>query len=353
MKQLTVSAKSQVYPILIQSDSFAKAAKTIGRIVKAKTLFVITQKNIKALHGATLTKALQHWRLEWIVIPDGEMHKNLKTTEMILNELARRGANRESWLLGLGGGVVCDMTGFVASIFMRGIRFLQFPTTLLAQVDAAVGGKTGVDLKSGKNLAGTFKQPHGVFIQTDFLKTLPEREFAAGMAEVIKTALISSEKFCAFLLTNKKQILARNPKTLENMIFQSVKIKANIVAEDETEQNTRAILNYGHTLGHAIEALTHYKTFKHGEAVAMGLVFAAHLADRLQCAKVSTHTRVIELLESFNLPTAWPRFPKNRYEKFLRIDKKSGGQTIRFILPEKLGKVRIARLTIKEILRWL
>lgn len=349
MKTLKLKLAQNSYPIFI-NPSLAFCAQTLKKNLKSEPLFIMSHKRLLNLYKKDLAKAFRPFKCEWITIPEGEKHKTLSTCEKLLTELSQKGATRESTLLAFGGGIVGDITGFVASIYMRGISFFQMPTTLLAQVDSSVGGKTGVDLKTGKNLAGRFHQPKAVFICTPFLKSLPQKEFTNGMAEVIKAGLIQSPKLIKFLKTNAKAI--QQTKNLEHLIFESVKIKAKIVEKDEKEAGLRAILNYGHTLGHAIEALTDFKTFKHGEAVAMGLSFAAHLSDCLGHSK-SLHKEVVALLNLFDLPSAWPRFEKRNYETALSKDKKSSAQKIRFILGAKVGKVDIVPLKLKEIVKWL
>lgn len=352
MKKLNVKTPSQFYPILLNAKK-SDVQKALKSLATDKTVFVVSNSRIKRLHGKTLESLVKPLKVEWLLVPEGEQHKNLKTCEDLCLKLARKGAHRGSLLLAFGGGVVGDITGFVAAIYMRGIRFVQIPTTLLAQIDSSVGGKTGVDLPVGKNLVGSFHQPHAVIIDTAFLKTLPERELRAGFAEVIKTALIRDAKLFRKLQSKAKALQALKSKELANVISACLKIKAQVVSEDERESGVRAILNYGHTLGHAIETLTHYKKFKHGEAIAMGLVFAAHVADRLEWSQTSTHQDVINILESYGLPTAWPRFSKAQYARAIRSDKKATSENIKFILPKKLGKVGIVPLNIKDITRWL
>ena len=343
----------KTYPILIAAQSLLQASKTLRKLRIPQTLYVVSQKNIKALHGQTLSQSLTGYDLKWILIPDGEKFKTLKTCELVLHKLVAGGAHRKSCLVAFGGGVVGDITGFVASIYMRGIDFIQIPTTLLAQVDSSVGGKTGVDFAGGKNLVGHFHQPKAVFIQTDFLKTLPQRQYLSGLAEVIKMAALSSSAALTFIEKNVKKIQARDPAVLQKLIAQSVAFKSKIVAKDEQENNIRAILNFGHTLGHAIEGITAYQKFTHGEAVAMGMSFANHLTDGLDLAKESAQNRLRELLNAFGLPTAWPNFAKSVYQKFLKNDKKRTDQTIRFILLEKIGKPKLVDLKIEDMLPWL
>lgn len=341
------------YPILIGADDFHKARKALSQLDAPRTLFVVTQKNIKGLHGHTLIKALKGYDIQWILIPDGEKYKTLKTCESLLQKLVKLGAHRKSWLVAFGGGVVGDITGFVASIYMRGINCVQIPTTLLAQVDSSVGGKTGVDFGGGKNLVGSFHQPKAVFIQTQFLKTLPHRQYLSGLAEVIKMASLDSPVFFKLLEKNIEAILLREPAILQKIIALCVRFKTRIVTKDEKEKNLRAILNFGHTLGHAIEGITRYQKFTHGEAVSMGMSFATHLAEGLDLTTDSPQDKIRMLLNHIGLPTAWPRFDLQLYQKFLKTDKKRAGQTIQFILLEKIGKPRRIDLKLEDVLPWL
>lgn len=348
-----MKTRSLTYPILIGTNDLHKAGKTLRHLGAPPTLFVVTQKNIKALHGNTLSKAFTGYNLQWLLIPDGEKFKTLKTCETLLHKLVKLGAHRQSMLVAFGGGVVGDITGFVASIYMRGIAYVQIPTTLLAQVDSSVGGKTGVDFGGGKNLVGSFHQPKAVFIQTQFLKTLSHRQYLSGLAEVVKMAALNSPKAFQFLEKNIEAILLRHPDVLQKIIQGSVKFKSNVVAQDEKENNIRAILNFGHTLGHAIEGITQYEKFTHGEAVSMGMSFATRLADGLDLTKDDAQEKLRVLLNHFGLPTAWPRFSQKLYQKSLQTDKKRRGQTIQFILLEKIGKPKRVDLKLEDVLPWL
>ncbi len=334
------------YKIFISPWNVSHTIFHIKKYVPDNQLFIITNTTVANLYRRKLDLLFKrHFKTLWITIPDGERHKNLATCEKILVQLSKLGANRSSCLLALGGGVVGDITGFVASTYMRGIRYFQMPTTLLAQVDASIGGKTGVDLPTGKNLVGTFYQPSAVFIHTNFLKTLPDREFRCGLAEIIKYALIRDQKFWGFLQDNVTKIRQRNAHVTTKMITTCCKIKAQIVTADEREQGQRMILNLGHTLGHAIEVLSRFKRWSHGEAVAMGLVFAARLSHQLGVSKKNLTPEIKALLRTFGLPTDCPRFSRGMFKKALRTDKKSN----RFILIKKIGKVIAAPVETRLI----
>lgn len=352
--KVTLPTRGHSYLISIRSDGFAHSLNVIKKNLHEKKLFVISTGKIKKLHGKKITKAFgRTLKLVWILVNDSEQNKTLSTCEKILAELSKKGAHRKSMLLALGGGVIGDMTGFVAAIYMRGIPYFQMPTTLLSQVDSSIGGKTGVDLKTGKNLAGAFHQPRAVFIHTDFLKTLPAREIKCGLAEIIKHSIIADKVFFDFLNKNSQAILNLNPSILEKIIYRSCQIKAQIVAKDEKENHVRATLNFGHTLGHAIETLSRFQNIKHGEAVAMGMVYAAKLAHKMTISDKDYSVNIENVLKKFGLPTKIPAFDKRQYQKALARDKKSGGKTIKFILVKKIGKVSIVPLSIGGITRSL
>lgn len=354
MTTLSVALGERSYDVLISPWDLSHSARALKRLLTEDRIFVLTNTTIAKRYRGVVDKSFSsHFKTEWIVISDGERFKTLATAERVLTELSKRGATRSSFLLGLGGGVVGDMAGFVAAIYMRGIDFAQMPTTLLSQVDSSVGGKTGVDLKTGKNLVGAFYQPKAVFIHTDFLKTLPRREFLCGLAEVIKYGVIRDEKFFARLEKNAPKILAQKDGEISYFIRRSLEIKAEVVAKDEKEADLRAILNYGHTLGHAIETLTGFSRIRHGEAVAMGMAFAAQLSCKLErCAK-DVPERIIEILKAYGLPSEWPKLSPSKYAAAIRKDKKASTRNIKFILPIKIGKVDVVPLSAEVIQKCL
>lgn len=295
---------------------------------------IITNETIANLHLNTLLSMLSLKEYIIIKIPDGERYKNYKTIELILEKLFLAKFDRHSTILAFGGGVVGDMSGFAASIYQRGIDFIQIPTTLLAQVDSSVGGKTGINNKFGKNLIGSFHQPKAVFCQTEFLKTLPEREFNAGLAEVIKMAITFDERFFLWLEGND----LKDEQNLEECIQKSIKLKAKIVSKDEKEQGIRAALNYGHTFAHVIENETNYDKFLHGEAVSMGMIMANKLALTLGILDISKFERIKNLLEKFNLPTFYKIHSSLKFYEAFFLDKKSKNSKITFVLPRGIGK---------------
>ena len=279
---------------------------------------------------------------ESILVPDGETHKSWATLHDLLTRLLEVHAERSTTLVALGGGVVGDLTGFAAAIYQRGMPFVQVPTTLLAQVDSSVGGKTGVNHPLGKNMIGAFHQPRVVVIDTDCLSTLPDRELAAGLAEVVKTAAIRDVRFFEWLETNVPRIKARDADALVHAVTESCRIKAQVVAADEREEGERALLNFGHTFGHAIETGVGYGEWLHGEAVAAGMVMAATLSSRLGMMPEGDTSRLRSLLLNAGLPVVPPSLGVDRYLALMSRDKKVTGGALRLILLDGLGRARVA-----------
>ncbi len=290
---------------------------------------VVSNPTVAGLHKDRLLQRLKAPQIEWIEVPDGEEYKTMDTVLGILDRLFEAQFDRRSLLIAFGGGVIGDMTGFAASIYQRGIGFVQIPTTLLSQVDASVGGKTGVNTRWGKNLIGSFYQPEAVYIDPAFLETLPPREYAAGIAEVVKMAVMFDREFFEFL---EKSDL-KNPAVAVEMIARSVRLKADVVNQDEKESGVRAVLNYGHTFGHVIENETGYSRYLHGEAVAIGMVMANELATDLGLLSCREAERIRDLLQKWGLPVEYTvRDPQAFYEHFY-LDKKSMNDRIKFVLP--------------------
>ena len=298
---------------------------------------VVTNPTVAGYHLETLLSHLSAAKLHVVTIPDGEEYKTLETVENILNECFEHKLDRKSLLIAFGGGVIGDMTGFTASLYQRGIDFIQIPTTLLSQVDASVGGKTGVNNKYGKNLIGAFYQPKAVYIDPAFLKTLPAREFAAGVAEVVKMAVMFDKDFFTYL---ENADLSDNA-TIKEMIRKSVELKAWVVNQDEKEAGIRAVLNYGHTFGHVVENETNYTTYLHGEAVAIGIVMANALAVELGLFSQEEAEQVRILLEKASLPTEYVIEDADDFYEHFFLDKKSAKGSIKFILPQGMGDHKI------------
>jgi 3-dehydroquinate synthase len=330
-RSITVELGERSYPIVIGGGLFG-GGYDLAAHVGGPDCLVVTNETVEPLYLEALLANLAGKEVGAISLPDGEAYKTLETVEDILDTLVEHGANRDTTLVALGGGVVGDITGFAAACYMRGVDFIQVPTTLLAQVDSSVGGKTGVNHASGKNLIGAFHQPRAVLIDTDTLHTLPDREFRAGLAEVIKYGAIVDAGFFAWLEGNIDALLAREAAALAVAIGRSCDLKAGIVAEDEREGGRRAILNFGHTFGHAIERCQGYGEWLHGEAVAAGMVMAARLG-----GGGATAERLEALLEQSGLPTRPPGIAPAELLAAMGMDKKVQRKQLRFVLLQELG----------------
>lgn len=303
---------------------------------RAGRRFVVTTRDVFELHGHVLPK-----EATVLFFPGGEHNKRMSVVETLADEMLANGADRTSIVIGFGGGIVTDVSGFLAAIFMRGVPVLQVPTTLLAQVDAAVGGKTGVNLAGGKNLVGSFHQPLAVLIDPDVLSTLPERELRAGLFEVIKCGVIRDAQIFDCFRSDRDRILARDPAVLDALIAAAVRIKAEVVSADERESDLRRILNFGHTIGHAIEAETEYIHFLHGEAIAWGMLAATRLAELLGMLPASDAARIEETVLAYGpLPSAAGLDPDHLIGR-LDSDKKTLGGKVHFVLPTEIGRVEV------------
>lgn len=304
-------------------------------------LFLVTTEDVWQLHGATVRAHFADRELETLFFPGGEPNKRLAALEQLAEQMSEHGADRKSLVIGFGGGIVTDVSGFLAAVFMRGVPVLQIPTTLLAQVDAATGGKTGVNLRSGKNLMGSFHQPIAVLIDPDVLSTLPEREYRAGLFEVIKCGIIRDRALFDLFSTHPVEILSLQPDLVERLIAGAVRIKAEVVSADEREGDLRRILNFGHTIGHALEAETDYSRFLHGEAVAWGMIAATELAAILGLLARQEACRIQEVIFRFGpLPSANGLNTDNLLGR-LSKDKKTLGGVVHFVLPTTIGQVKV------------
>jgi 3-dehydroquinate synthase len=341
MNTIKVELAANAYPVYLGQGLLGDASLWRRHLGPGKVL-VVSNETVAPLYLQTLLSALSGHQVDVHVIPDGERHKTVDTWYGIIDKLVAMQARRDASLVALGGGVVGDLTGFAAASYMRGIRFLQAPTTLLAQVDASVGGKTGINHSRGKNLIGAFHQPAGVVVDTATLATLPDREFNAGLAEVVKYGAIRDATFYAWLERETEAIIARDPDALEYVIKHSVLNKAEIVAQDEKEAGMRALLNFGHSFGHALEAETAYERFLHGEAVAIGMVVAAGLSESRGLCASGTAQRIAHLLQKFNLPVRIPAdISIEGLAKFLQLDKKAVAGGLRLVLIENIGAARV------------
>jgi 3-dehydroquinate synthase len=349
MPKIKVDLKERSYDISIGTDILEDLGKLVEGEGWGREVFIITDPLVNDLYGNNLRKGMKSIKPKLIEIPRGERYKTLKIASIIFDELVKASAPRDSLIIAFGGGVIGDIAGFAAATYMRGINYIQVPTTLLAQVDAAIGGKTGVNHPKGKNLIGAFYQPKQVFIDIQTLTTLPAREIRTGLAEVVKYGVIEDVAFFKFIEENAHHLNTKafeEPDTLraalkvwQIIVTESAKIKAKVVGKDEREKNHRMILNFGHTIGHAIETLTKYKTYNHGEAVAIGMVAAAKIAKRSRMISQDSVNRIIDLLKKLGLPTCINGLVAEKIIKALKIDKKVRGGKVLFVLPDKIGNV--------------
>jgi 3-dehydroquinate synthase len=339
MQTLTVQLGDRSYPIHIGAGLLERVELVIEKLPQ-KTAAVVTNTTVEPLHSRRFVAALAAHgvRVVPIILPDGESHKNWETLNRIFDLLIAGRCERKTTIIALGGGVIGDLAGFAAATYQRGVPFIQVPTTLLAHVDSAVGGKTAINHPLGKNMIGAFYQPRAVIIDTATLETLPGREFAAGVAEVIKYGAIRDEAFFGWLEEHIERVMARDPVALGYAIERSCTNKAEVVGQDERETAQRALLNYGHTFGHAIETGVGYGAWLHGEAVAAGMVLAARLSRRLGLLGADDVARITALLRRARLPVAPPELGTERYLELMAHDKKVEGGKLRFILLRRLGE---------------
>ena len=337
MQRIEVNLGTRSYPIFIGAGAM-RLKDALDQVIPARDVLIVTNTTVGPLYSEALTAALAPRRCLEVSLPDGEVHKTLANVSRMLDVLIANRFARDSCVVALGGGVVGDMAGFAAACYQRGIAFVQVPTTLLAQVDSSVGGKTGVNHPGGKNLIGAFHQPAAVFADTDALRTLPDRELRAGLAEVIKYGLIVDREFFDWLETNAGSLLGRDTDALTHAIKRSCEIKAEIVARDEREQGDRALLNLGHTFGHAIESATNYSTWLHGEAVGAGMLLAADMSQRLGWVSGADVQRVESVLGKFGLRTDVRELTASTLAEKMKIDKKVAAGRIRLVLLKGIGK---------------
>jgi len=339
MRTVNVALADRSYPVHIGAGLLREAGALVAPLLAAPRCVIVTNPVVAAHWLEPLRRSLTAAGLasETIVIADGEAHKTWASLQDVLTRLLEIRAERTTTLVALGGGVVGDIAGFAAAIYQRGMPFVQVPTTLLAQVDSSVGGKTGINHPLGKNMIGAFHQPRAVVIDTDFLATLPDRELAAGLAEVIKYGAIRDRALFDWLDADIDRLRARDGEALAHAIAESCRIKAAVVAADERESGERALLNFGHTFGHAIETAAGYGEWLHGEAVAAGMVMAATLSARLSLLPAGDAARLADLLRRAQLPIEAPHFGADRYLALMSRDKKVVGGAIRFVLLRALG----------------
>ncbi len=329
------------YEIVIGERLFPKLAASIVRDCPGEKYCIITDSNLKNTLAAKLLKQFKAIGADACIVSftAGEKNKNISTVEKVLEQMLAKGVGRGSAAVALGGGVVGDIAGFCASIYMRGIDFVQAPTTLLAMVDSSIGGKTGVNLSSGKNSAGTFSQPKKVYACPELLKGLPKREIRNGLSEVIKHAVIFDKRFFSFLERNSRKILSLDPKTLSYIIKRNCELKAKVVEKDEMEGNYRRVLNFGHTIGHAIESAGHYAKLSHAEAIAIGMVCESEISNAYGLMKRKEVERLISLFQKFGLPVSMKGYDSMKILRLTKTDKKASMGCVNYSLPAGIGKM--------------
>jgi len=353
MEKMRIALGKNSYSIYLGSKILPRIGEVLAAYPVNKQVLLVTNPTVNNLYGEIVAKSLANagFSVRIVEISEGEEEKNLMNAQKLYATAIEHNINRKSTIMALGGGVIGDLTGFVAATFMRGVNFVQVPTSLLAQVDSSVGGKVAVNLPQGKNLVGCFYQPKFVFTDIATLHTLPENELKAGLAEVIKYGVIWSEEFFSYLEQNRHYIKSLQPEIIKYIVNKSCLIKGQVVEKDEKEENLRAILNYGHTVGHAVESLTNYRTYKHGEGVALGMLAAANLSNKMGFFKAKDVTRIKILLEEVGLPVILPALDKEKMLICMAHDKKVISNKLRFVLPTAIGKVFITEQIDTELLR--
>jgi 3-dehydroquinate synthase len=339
MPSFRVDTPAAPYDAVVERGVLHRAASFIPP--KVGKIFVVTTRDVWHCHGVKLQTALDGRDPHVLLFPGGEENKRLAQVESLAEQMVQEGADRSSLVVAFGGGIVNDIGGFLAAIFMRGIPVLQIPTTLLAQVDAAVGGKTGANLVSGKNLVGSFHQPLAVLIDPDVLATLPEREYRAGLYEIIKCGIIRSPRLFELLVSRQADVLAQEPAVVEDIIAESVRIKAEVVSADEKEGGLRRILNFGHTIGHALEAETRYTRFLHGEAVAFGMNAATRLARLTGLLAAAECSRILECVRMYGPIPPLDGITAGSLVGRLTADKKTIQGKVHFVLPDRIGNTQV------------
>ncbi len=353
MERVEVALGERSYDILISSDWLSEVGKSLRGLIPDEKVLIVTDERVGDLYADATLDSLQGagFTAEVLVLPEGEHNKNLATVERIYNFLAEYNYPRRCTLAALGGGVVGDITGFAAATYMRGVNFVQIPTSLIAMVDASVGGKTGVNHPLGKNLIGAFYQPRLAFIDVALLKTLAPEEFRSGLAEVIKYGVIKDTEFFKFLEDEIGHLSGGDTASLQRIVKRSCEIKAEVVSADEREAGIRAILNFGHTIGHAIEALTNYIKYRHGEAVAIGMIAAARIAQKLGMLEDAAVQRLWNVIIRAKLPYHIGTLEPLDIIERMKKDKKVRAKKVRFVLPVKIGEVVIRNDVPADVIR--
>jgi len=356
MIEIPVRLGSRSYRILVGTGVLTHAGAELGRLKVGRKVALVTDPGILKLHGETVAESLRvaGFEVTTVLLPEGERAKTLEVAASTWDRFLEAGLDRSSTVVAVGGGAVGDLAGFTAATYMRGVNFVQVPTTLLAQVDASIGGKTAIDHARGKNMIGAFHQPRLVLADTTTLLTLPEREYRSGMAEVIKHGIVLDAAYFAQVEREAAALRTREPAVLTGIVAGSCRLKGSVVERDEQEAELRHVLNYGHTIGHAIEAVTGYERFAHGEAVSLGIAAEASIAERLGLAKPGTRERQLAALDAVGLPVRGAGEPPERVVETLSRDKKSRDGRVPFVLAPEIGAFRIVydvpRATILDAL---
>ena len=354
VKKIRIRIARESYDVMVGRGLLARAGREVKRLLPSprSRLLVVTSPAVRGHWGRTLERSFDGSRLDYQVLEmnDGEPAKRLENVEILAEQMVAAGADRKSMVIALGGGVVGDTAGFLAAIFQRGVPVVQIPTTLLAQVDASIGGKTGVNLRAGKNLIGAFHQPRAVLVDPDILATLSDREFRAGLFESLKCGVIRDRALFDYMARHTRRILARERGAVERVIHDSIRVKAAVVSSDEKEADLRRILNFGHTIGHAIEAATAYSELLHGEAVGWGMAAAAAIAGNCGFCSPETAQRIMNAVLAYG-PLPPVRCSSGEIIQRLAADKKTVAGVVHFVLPLKIGKVTIAADVPPDVIR--
>src|SRR6202047_2519468 len=339
IKRIVVQSSAGRYSVVCGAGTLRRAAKEIAKLGTFSSVHIISSAKVWRAVGKGVQRGVGVRTSGAVhLMNDGESAKNLRTVELLARDLVRGGADRKSLLVAVGGGVVGDVAGFAAASYLRGVALVHVPTTVVAQVDSSIGGKTGVNLPEGKNLVGAFHPPRLVICDPEILRTLPEREFRGGLAEIIKHAVIADAEMFAYLEKNMEKVERRNRVALDYLIPRTVAIKAQVVTRDERESGLREILNFGHTFAHALESITHYKRYQHGEAVAWGMMAAALLGHETGVTRANEGSRIVSLVRRMGPLPPWPRVAVNLLIAAMRSDKKTRDGKLRFVLTPRIGK---------------
>jgi 3-dehydroquinate synthase len=357
-KRIQVKSSAGSYRVICGANSIQRTAREISNLGTFSSIQVLSSPKVWRALGKTITRALpRSTKTNIHLFNDAEQKKNMRTVETVCRNLTRKNADRKSLIIAIGGGVVGDVAGYVAASYLRGVALVHIPTTLVAQVDSAIGGKTGVNLPEGKNLVGAFYPPHLVIIDPQLLRTLPQRQFRSGLAEIIKYGIIVDKNLFTYLENNMPSVLRRDKAALNYLIPRCAQIKASIVSRDERESNLREILNFGHTFGHALESITHYRRYQHGEAVAQGMIAAALLAHEIGLTKADDASRIISLVQQIGPLPPWPRVTPAKLIAAMRSDKKAHAGNLRFVLSPRIGQAYstgdVLAKALKSVLRFL